>query len=71
VANSGCGDEKLPPDLIDERIEALADRRGKRLARLRGLIREADPDMAEDWRAIDEAAPRPLVREAVAPNAAL
>lgn len=48
-------DEKgatAPSQLIDARIEALADWRGEMLARLRGLIRQADPDVVETvkWR---------------------
>lgn len=48
-------DEKgatAPSQLIDARIEALADWRGEMLARLRGLIRQADPDVLETvkWR---------------------
>jgi hypothetical protein len=41
-----------PSDLIDARIAALADWRGETLARLRAIIREADPDVVEDvkWR---------------------
>ena len=39
-------------DLIDERIASLNDWRGETLARLRSLIREADPEIAETvkWR---------------------
>lgn len=41
----------LPPSqLIDDRIEALADWRGETLACLRALIREADPDVIEEWK---------------------
>ena len=36
--------------LIDARIEALGDWRGAMLARLRALIREADPDVVEEWK---------------------
>lgn len=36
--------------LIDERIRSLGDWRGEMLARLRALIHEADPDMAEEWK---------------------
>ena len=36
--------------MIDERIEELDDWRGKTLARLRALIREADPDVVEEWK---------------------
>jgi hypothetical protein len=41
-----------PARLIDARIAALADWRGETLARLRALIKEADPDMVEKvkWR---------------------
>jgi len=39
-----------PSQLIDERIETLADWRGEMLARLRALIKEADPDVAEEWK---------------------
>ena len=36
--------------LIDERIAALGDWRGATLARMRGLIREALPDVVESWK---------------------
>jgi hypothetical protein len=36
--------------LIDAKIEGLGDWRGKTLARLRALIREADPDGVEEWK---------------------
>jgi hypothetical protein len=36
--------------LIDARIEALADWRGDTLARMRELIREADPAVVEEWK---------------------
>jgi hypothetical protein len=37
-------------DLIDERIAGLADWRGKTLARLRALIKQADPAIVEEWK---------------------
>ena len=37
-------------ELIDARIESLGDWRGEMLARLRGLIKQADPDVAEEWK---------------------
>lgn len=37
-------------ELIDARIEELGDWRGAMLARLRALIREADPDVVEEWK---------------------
>jgi hypothetical protein len=36
--------------LIDARIESLGDWRGEMLARLRALIKEADPDVIEEWK---------------------
>jgi hypothetical protein len=36
--------------LIDSKIESLGDWRGEMLARLRALIKEADPDVTEDWK---------------------
>ena len=39
-----------PTDLIDARIAALGDWRGQMLARLRALIKEADPEVTEEWK---------------------
>jgi len=39
-----------PSRLIDARIKELDDWRGEMLARLRRLIKEADPDVAEEWK---------------------
>jgi hypothetical protein len=36
--------------LIDQRIKELGDWRGKTLARLRRLIKEADPEIVEEWK---------------------
>ena len=36
--------------LIDARIEELADWRGKTLARVRSLIKQADPEVVEEWK---------------------
>lgn len=36
--------------LIDERINELGDWRGKTLSRLRALIKQADPDVVEEWK---------------------
>jgi hypothetical protein len=36
--------------LIDERIKELGDWRGKTLSRLRALIKQADPDVVEEWK---------------------
>ena len=39
-----------PAQLIDERIKELGDWRGKTLARVRALIKQADPDVVEEWK---------------------
>ena len=39
-----------PSRLIDERIEELGDWRGETLARLRALIKQADPKVTEEWK---------------------
>jgi hypothetical protein len=36
--------------MIDERIKELGDWRGKMLSRLRALIKEADPEVVEEWK---------------------
>ncbi|TGQ80276.1 DUF1801 domain-containing protein [Mesorhizobium sp. M8A.F.Ca.ET.207.01.1.1] len=41
---------KSPSELIDGRIKELGDWRGEMLARLRTLIHQADPDVAETWK---------------------
>jgi hypothetical protein len=41
---------KTPSQLIDERITELGDWRGTTLSRLRTLIKEADPDVVEEWK---------------------
>jgi hypothetical protein len=39
-----------PSALIDARIEELGDWRGEMLARIRALIKEADPEVVEEWK---------------------
>ena len=41
---------KSASQLIDARIKELADWRGKMLARIRALIKEADPEVVEEWK---------------------
>ena len=41
---------KAASRLIDQRIRELGDWRGEALARMRALIREADPAMVEEWK---------------------
>src|SRR5438270_6267834 len=47
---SGPQTSKSPSQLIDARIKELGDWRGKLLSRLRALIREADPEVVEEWK---------------------
>ena len=39
-----------PSQLIDARIEALGDWRGETLARVRKVIKQADPEVVEEWK---------------------
>ncbi|KVM45676.1 hypothetical protein WJ58_30675 [Burkholderia ubonensis] len=39
-----------PSQRIDARIEELGDWRGEMLGRLRALVKEADPDVVEEWK---------------------
>ncbi len=41
---------KSPPQLIDARITELGDWRGETLARVRALIKRADPEVVEEWK---------------------
>jgi hypothetical protein len=41
---------KSPSQLIDARIKELGDWRGEMLRRLRALIKEADPEVIEEWK---------------------
>lgn len=42
--------QKTPSQLIDARIEELGDWRGEMLGRLRALIKQADPEIVEEWK---------------------
>ncbi len=50
MKKSGPQTSKSPSQLIDGRIEELDDWRGKMLSRLRTLIKEADPEVVEEWK---------------------
>ena len=41
---------KSASQLIDARIKELGDWRGEMLGRLRGLVKEADPEVVEEWK---------------------
>jgi hypothetical protein len=53
MKKSGSKDGKgghSPAALIDARIKELSDWRGETLARVRTLIKQADPDVVEEWK---------------------
>jgi len=50
MKKSGSPTAKSPSQLIDARIKELGDWRGEMLARLRVLIKQADPDVVEEWK---------------------
>ncbi len=43
-------DRKPPSELIDARIAELGDWRGETLARIRALIKDAEPEVTEEWK---------------------
>jgi len=50
LKKSAPAEGKTPSELIDERIEALGDWRGEMLGRLRALVKEAEPEVVEEWK---------------------
>ncbi len=50
VASPSKSKGASPSELIDARIKELGDWRGKTLSRLRTLIKQADPDVVEEWK---------------------
>ncbi|OBJ26744.1 hypothetical protein A5653_13240 [Mycobacterium colombiense] len=50
MANQDDAAAKSPAELIDARIKELGDWRGEMLARIRQLIKKADPDVVEEWK---------------------
>ena len=48
--NSGSPKSESPSQLIDARIKELGDWRGVMLGRLRTLVKEADPEVVEEWK---------------------
>ena len=43
-------EDRSPAQLIDARIKELGDWRGEMLGRLRALVKEADPEVVEEWK---------------------
>jgi hypothetical protein len=50
MKRSASSKEKSASELISERIRELGDWRGKTLLRVRQLIKEADPEIVEEWK---------------------
>jgi hypothetical protein len=50
MTTSGSQKSKSPSHLIDARIRELGDWRGEMLARVRALIKAADPEVVETWK---------------------
>jgi hypothetical protein len=50
MANNSGQDSESPSRLIDAKIKELGDWRGETLSRLRGLIKQADPEVVEEWK---------------------
>ena len=50
MEKSGAQNSKSPSRLMDARIKELGDWRGEMLSRLRTLVKEADPEVVEEWK---------------------
>ena len=50
MKKSGSQKSESPSQLIDARIKELGDWRGEMLSRLRTLVKEADPEVVEEWK---------------------
>jgi hypothetical protein len=50
MKKSGSQKSQSPSQLIDARINELGDWRGKMLSRLRTLVKQADPEIVEEWK---------------------
>jgi hypothetical protein len=50
MKKSGSQTSSSPAQRIDARIEELGDWRGEMLSRLRALVKEADPEVVEEWK---------------------
>ena len=50
MSKSGSQKGQSPSQMIDDRIRELGDWRGKMLSQLRALIKQADPEVVEEWK---------------------
>ena len=57
MKKSGSTEGQSASELIDKRIAELGDWRGETLSRMRKLIKEADPDVVEEWKWVKASSP--------------
>ena len=57
MKDSGASQGQSASELISKRIAELGDWRGGTLSRMRTLIREADPDVVEEWKWVKPSSP--------------
>ena len=57
MGKSGAKKDESPSQLIDARIRELGDWRGEMLAKVRRLIKEADPEIVEEWKWVKPTSP--------------
>jgi hypothetical protein len=50
MAKSSAQNTETPSQLIDARVDELGDWRGETLSALRALIKQADPEVVEEWK---------------------
>lgn len=53
----GVKKDESPAQLIDAKIKELGDWRGETLAKMRRLIKEADPEIVEEWKWVKPTSP--------------
>ena len=56
-AREGIGSKETASELISKRVKELGDWRGKTLERVRMLIKEADPEIVEEWKWVKPTSP--------------
>src|SRR5881628_3749150 len=57
MKKSGASQGQSASDLFSKRVAELGDWRGKTLSRMRKLIKEADPDVVEEWKWVKASSP--------------
>src|SRR5947207_9521235 len=57
MKKSGASQGQSASELISKRIAELGDWRGKTLSRMRRLIKDADPDVVEEWKWVKQTTP--------------